>query len=185
MLHRRPTTRCLALLAGLVLWVAVAEQATAQDSQYWTQQYGNQARLLGGAVVGGTNDLSATYYNPGRLALLDAPKLLLAGNVFEYTSISIAGALEGREFKSSRLGSVPSLFAGQIGKPEGNAGRFAYSFLGRHFSNIRIDERRDLTDVISYDPDLATAAYSIDETMSEYWAGLTWAKPWVSVSRAT
>jgi hypothetical protein len=34
--------------------------ARAQDSQYWTLQYGPVAELLGGVVVGSSRDLSAT-----------------------------------------------------------------------------------------------------------------------------
>lgn len=170
----RPT---LLVPAALTLAVVLAPAASAQDAQYWTQQYGNEARLLGGAVVGGTEDLSATYYNPGRLALVGTPKLLLAGNVFEYTSITMQGRKDDATFESSRLGSVPSLFAGMIGRPADDDSRWAYSVLGRQFSNISIYERRDLTDVLTFPTDLTTTGFSLDESMSEYWAGLTWSKP--------
>ena len=49
-----------------------------QDSHYWTNQFGNRARLLGGAVIGSTDDLSAVYYNPGGLALVEKSEILLA-----------------------------------------------------------------------------------------------------------
>jgi len=39
----------------------------AQDSHFWTRQYGSRSALLGGAVVGGVRDSSAAYYNPGGL----------------------------------------------------------------------------------------------------------------------
>jgi len=41
----------------------------AQDSHYWSIQYGPVGQLVGGQVIGGVNDLSATYYNPGALGL--------------------------------------------------------------------------------------------------------------------
>ena len=169
----RSTCSCLA-----VLWLLSGSFAHAQDAHYWTQQYGNQARLLGGTVIGGSTDVSATYYNPGRLALLTSLELVLAGNAFEYTSISVDGALaDGEKFKSTRLGSVPSLFAGQIRGLSRGKSKVAYSILTRHSSFLRLDERRDITDRIQYDSDLAAVSFSLDETMSDYWAGLTWAYP--------
>ena len=170
---RSPAGLCLAAL--LLLSGSLAH---AQDAHYWTQQFGNQARLLGGTVIGGSNDVSATYYNPGRLALLSSTELVLAGNAFEYTSISIDGALaDGEKFNSTRLGSVPSLFAGQIRGLSRGKSKVAYSVLTRHSSFLRLDERRDITDEIQYDSDQAAVSFSLDETMSDFWAGLTWAYP--------
>jgi hypothetical protein len=53
------------VIAASCLALLFAGPATAQDSQWWTNQYGNRARLLGGAVIGSARDLSAVYYNPG------------------------------------------------------------------------------------------------------------------------
>src|SRR5678815_6132088 len=58
-----------------VLFAAVA--AHAQDTNYWTLQYGTRGELLGGTVVGSAVDLSATFYNPGSLALVKDPKTCL------------------------------------------------------------------------------------------------------------
>ena len=40
----------------------LATPAAAQDNHYWTTQFGNRARLLGGAVVGSATDLSALIF---------------------------------------------------------------------------------------------------------------------------
>jgi hypothetical protein len=164
------------VFAVFAILIAIASSARAQDAQYWTQQFGNQARLLGGAVVGGPSDLSATYYNPGRLALLTDPDLLLAGNVFEYTSLRLKGAVDNETFQSNRVAPVPSLFAGEFGGSGPGSSRFAYSFLSRHASNFRIDERRELSGFTEDGADLATSRYSLDESMVEFWTGLTWAR---------
>ena len=57
----------LALLVAALL--PLAPRAQAQDSHYWSIQYGPVGQLVGGQVIGGVNDLSATYYNPGALGL--------------------------------------------------------------------------------------------------------------------
>ena len=78
--------KILFLAFALVLGSGVAR---AQDTQYWTQQYGTRAELLGGAVVGSFLDLSATFYNPGALAMMERSAVLLSANAFEYISTEV------------------------------------------------------------------------------------------------
>jgi hypothetical protein len=37
------------------------------QNHYWSQQYGAENTLLGGAMTAGAGDNSAMYYNPARL----------------------------------------------------------------------------------------------------------------------
>jgi hypothetical protein len=46
----------------LLATIGIAGGAAAQDSQYWTNQYGTRAELLGGVVVGSIKDLASTFY---------------------------------------------------------------------------------------------------------------------------
>ncbi len=164
---------------GMLVFVALLAAASAvhaQDANYWTLQHGNQARLLGGAVVGGAEDLSATYYNPARLAMITSKELILAGNVFDYTSLSVDGAVEGKEFTSARLAGVPSLFAGHIGSLSDDRSHWAYSLLARYNTQFRIDERRNFDTLTDYETDQTSASFTFDEYLSEYWAGLTWSR---------
>jgi hypothetical protein len=62
-------TKTGGLVVASLTVAGLAGPAAAQDANYWTIQYGPVAQLLGGQVVGSTRDLSATYYNPGGLAL--------------------------------------------------------------------------------------------------------------------
>ena len=78
----------VALLLGLL-----AGTANAQDSHYWTTQYGTRGQLLGGAVVGSIGDLSSTFYNPGALALSKDPKLVLSTDAFEVQRIQFRGGV--------------------------------------------------------------------------------------------
>jgi hypothetical protein len=169
--------RCSFVIVAL-LYISVGK-TSAQDAHYWTNQFGNQARLLGGAVIGSAADLSAVYYNPGALALVENPELLLAGNVFEITNVSVQAAVvenQGDSYWSARLS--PSLFAGEIGsKPEGN--RFAYSFLTRDSAKLRIKDRAAASGSDFGVPGLefASADYRFDAELNEYWIGGTWSRP--------
>ena len=45
----------------LLLVCGNAAPLIAQDTHYWNDQYGPKSMLLGGAVIGSVNDMSATY----------------------------------------------------------------------------------------------------------------------------
>src|SRR5262245_10635772 len=78
------TRRLTRAAFGLATLLASAA-AGAQDAHYWTYGYGPVGQLTEGTLVGGVNDLSAVYYNPGALALVKEPRF-----VFGLTSIELA-----------------------------------------------------------------------------------------------
>jgi len=175
---RKPMPRriCHLFVFGLcsTTWSSVV---AAQDAQYGTIQYGNEARLLGGSVIGSVFDLSAVYYNPGRLALVTDPRLVLAGNVFRYTSITVEDAFgTGADLNTTKIGGVPSLFAGELRFKFLGSHRLAYSFLTRQDFDFDVSERLDLRGPELADSlDLFTAGFVFNQNMDEYWGGLTWA----------
>ena len=130
-------------LVVLVLLVTIGftAVASAQDAHYWTDQFGNRARLLGGAVVGSARDLSATYYNPGGLALVPTAEILLAGNVLNYTRYDAITGPQQQKLSSSTFGLSPSLFAGEVPSNVVGNNRVAYSFLTRQETDFRLQGR--------------------------------------------
>jgi hypothetical protein len=157
----------MAALGGLL----IAPSAEAQDSHYWTNQYGNEARLLGGAVVGSSRDLAAVFYNPGRLALVARPEFVIAGNVFEYGWSILKAKETGTKSTSSRFALSPSLLAGELRFGFlGKNGRLAYSFLTRQYSDVRLNDGAVDRGLINAD-----ISSQVDHRLSEYWAGFTYA----------
>jgi hypothetical protein len=152
----------------------------AQDNHYWTTQFGNRARLLGGAVVGSATDLSALYYNPGALALVAKPELLLSGTVFQYESFGIANALgPGANLSDSGFALVPSLFAGEIQFAGLGENRIGYAFLTRQNAEFRVNERADVTDRLQTSiPGLrfASSGVQYETRLREYWFGGSWSR---------
>ncbi len=162
------------LFAGaLVLGSGVAR---AQDTQYWTQQYGTRAELLGGAVVGSFIDLSATFYNPGALAMMERSAVLLSANAFEYISTEVKyGATVSENLSARSFGPAPTLFTGLFPK-NWVPGRLAYSALTRQRFNIRLESKSvGEADVVG-DPGIEqySAEFLFDQRLSEVWYGLTW-----------
>ena len=56
------------LAVTLLLVVGGTRMVGAQELNTNTFQVGSRSALMGGAVVGGVRDTSATFYNPGALA---------------------------------------------------------------------------------------------------------------------
>ena len=151
---------------------------SAQDSHYWTEQFGNRARLLGGAFIGGGTDISVVYYNPGRLATME-PELLLAGNAFQLQNSTVEPGIPNAEsFDRFTFDLTPSLFAGQL-KNEVAGGRIAFSFLTRTKSDFRLaGQTGSGGDAIEGLPDISFANTStfIESRVGDYWIGATWAR---------
>ena len=83
----------------------------SQDSHYWNIQYGTRSTLLGGAVIGSVTDLSATYYNPGAVALFKDAGFILSARVYQLETITVEDAAGlGKELGYSTVVPSPSLW---------------------------------------------------------------------------
>jgi hypothetical protein len=180
-LHGYMRRSCVSALLTCAALLSLAGPAPGQDSQWWTNQYGNRARLLGGAVIGSSSDLSAVYYNPGGLALVDQPDALLTGYVFELDNLTFSGTLlESLELSSTRFSAVAGLIAGQIPFKFLGSTKLAYSYLTRH--NLEYRFNVGSTAPGSRIPGFEgigslSASLSFATRLREYWGGLTWSAP--------
>ncbi len=158
--------RALAVGACAAAWLS-ASPVGAQDSQYWTLQYGPVAELLGGVVVGSTRDLSATFYNPGALALSGDPSLVASVQSFEATWLS--GSAEGSStgLDSSDIRPSPSLFAFALPRSWTGSHTIAISSLTRQDFDLRVDDWQVVPQ--------GGAESLFDQDLNENWFGLTWA----------
>jgi len=157
-----------------VLALLTVTPARAQDSQYWDIQYGPVAQLLGGLVVGSSRDLSATYYNPGGLALGTGSDFLLSAQAFKAEFLSTSPVVAGQALKKSQsqFDAFPQFFAFSLPKSWiGDDTRLAFSLLTRQQFNMRIDQR--LAGDTSASPGRYGLETLFDQRMSETWGGLT------------
>jgi hypothetical protein len=160
-----------------MLLVFAATGATAQDTNYWALQYGPVAQLLGGQVIGGDRDLSATYYNPGGLALGEGESFLLSTESVQLETFSTeANVGEVFDTSSNHFGAAPTLVAGIL--PRSWLGRdtqMAWSFLTRQQLQSELGQRR--LDPLELAPggNSASAFYAAED-VTENWAGLTVAR---------
>ena len=101
----------------------------AQDSHYWSQQFGTRSALLSGAVLGGTNDNTMIYYNPGALGFLDNSSVSINASAYGIANIKVENALgQTADFESVQVGSVPLLAGGMI-KTKNQKWKIGYAFI--------------------------------------------------------
>jgi hypothetical protein len=155
---RRPAVAFLLLLAT---------SARGQDSQYWTLQYGPVAELLGGVVVGSSRDLSASYYNPGALALAKDPSFLASVESFEATGITVEASTPILDFHDLDVGPAPSLFAVALPRSISGSHTWVFSALTRQDFDLRLDNW-----VLGSQ---SGAEALLDQNLTESWFGLSWA----------
>ena len=159
----------LALGALAVVFVGLSPAGVAaQDSQYWTLQYGPVAELLGGVVVGSTRDLSATYYNPGALALTKDSSLLASVESFEATSIKASGSDVFKDFTDTSLRPSPTLFAFALPRGWTGSHTIAVSSLTRQDFDLRLDNWEVAA------AGRAGAESMFEQNLNENWFGLSW-----------
>lgn len=178
MLGRHRGTRTVPLLFGL--WCLGVNPAAAQDSHYWSEQYGTRAALLGGAMIGSVRDLSSTYYNPGATALNLEARFLLSARAYRNTKTTLAnGAGDGFDLTSSSQRPLPTFLATPIEFDWLGKHRIVYSALTRQqFSADVSASRVEEEDLLPAPGVESTAsAYSGSAEMRETWTGITWAYP--------
>ena len=167
------TKRSFAPAAALLAALAGPAAATAQDAHYWTYGYGPVGQLTEGTLVGGVEDLSAVYYNPGALALIDEPRFLFGLTSIELATIKAPDAAgQNLDFDSFVFDIVPSVVAGHIGKNDGQANHFAFAFLSRHDTDWDLGYSN--AQVSAASPDGAAGFGRVRERVVEYWVGGTW-----------
>ena len=154
------------------LTLSVNTITTAQDSHYWTNQYGTEASLLGGLVVGSMHDLSSTFYNPGTLALTVDQVLTISSDAFQITRVEIkSNSPDLPDLESSTSGSVPSIIAFRLPTEELGKHQIAFSVLAR--DQVETDfygrdiNRSGTTNITAND------GFAF-QNFSERWFGISW-----------
>ncbi|MEJ2196717.1 MAG: hypothetical protein P8X73_17930, partial [Ignavibacteriaceae bacterium] len=165
------------MLVGILFLISF-NSLIAQDAHYWNIEYGTRSTLLGGAVIGSVSDLSATYYNPGAVALFPDRSFVLSARVYQLETISVEdGAGAGRQLDYSTIVPSPSFVAFDIKFDFLGDAHLAVSLLTRQSMNFEFRTRLiESIDVIPSSPGTEDFAggISIDRTLGEIWGGITY-----------
>jgi hypothetical protein len=164
----------------LIIVLLFLQPTFAQDTQYWTEQYGTKSFYLGGAVIGSMLDLSATFYNPGAIAMMENPEILTGSKSLTLTSFKFKdGAGKGYNLESLRGDAPPDLFAGLFTFGHSPQDRLVYSIIVRKRIHFRVsssaDDLRDIT-TGGVGNDKYFGMTQIVWDVNETWIGLTYSK---------
>jgi hypothetical protein len=163
----------LVALAGL----GTAGRAAAQDSHYWSNQYGTRAELLGGNVVGSINDLSCTYYNPGAMSLVDNPEFVVTTDAFQTESFRAQGELAGEtKLTALETSKAPSMFAVRVGIEALGSKGIAFSAVTRHDFRVKLEGREIGSAGGAGGAGGVSTEYGTERKLFEQWFGTTFAR---------
>ena len=150
----------------------------AQENNYWNIQYGTRSTLLGGAVIGSVSDLSATFYNPGAIALFPDAKFILSAQVYQLDNYTIKdGAAEGKDLEYSSIVPSPNFVAIDLNFDFLGEDRLALSILTRQNLDLEFSTRIiDSLEVIESSPGKESFAGGIDyeKKFNDVWGGITY-----------
>ncbi|RKY91372.1 MAG: hypothetical protein DRQ13_11515, partial [Ignavibacteriae bacterium] len=150
----------------------------AQDAHYWNIQYGTSSTLLGGAVIGSVSDLSATYYNPGAVALFEDANFILSARVYQLEKITVEDVAGlGKELGYSTIVPSPSFVAFDLKFDFLGDARLALSILTRQKMDFEFQTRLiDSLEIIETSPGKENFAggISIQREFNEVWGGITY-----------
>ena len=162
----------------LLLVVCGTRMVWAQELNYNTFQVGSRSVLMGGAVVGGVRDTSATFYNPGALAFVENPSISVSANAFRFGKVTIDDALgPGEDATATLLDPIPLLVSGMLRLQAAPQWAFGYALVTRQqysatFTNA-VDTPRDTINVGGVVQPLLTqfiAQSNITSRANEFWA---------------
>jgi hypothetical protein len=160
------------------MMTCLAGVAGAQDAHHWSQHYGTESTLLSGVVIGSSLDLSAIYYNPGAIVLLEDYEFLLSASVFDVTTLKFKGLSESEPTVSS-IRTQPGFVSVALPSDWLPSNQLAACYLKRQRSEGRF---------IGHSSDLYSAAQSpgglensdgeviVEQRLDEDWYGVGWAR---------
>ena len=148
----------------------------AQDNHYQSQQFGARTTLLGGAVVGGLEDNSSMYYNPGALAFAETNNLTVHTNAHsvEYINFKNGLGFNVRSF-SLRYIPLPQEISAIVTSDPNKKLKIGYIILNKSNNNNDFSQRHSY--YADLNPDYAGEEYYVGQLdlqniITERWAGV-------------
>ncbi len=167
--------RSYLIILGIISFFSFSQNYYAQDTQYWTNQYGTYGEFLSGTIIGAASDLSATFYNPGALSFSKDSALILTTGSYQFIYLDLNN-ITGSDLNLSYryTNTSKGIFAMRLPFHFVEGDQIAISGLARQDFNF-VGE-----DIYQSDfpkEDFESSRLSIIHDISEFWYGASWSKP--------
>ncbi len=97
------------------LLVLVVSPINAQERNSWNIMGGSRSALMGGIVIGGVRDNSASFYNPGALGFINTSSHSISSDIYGYTQFRIEdGSGTGLNLVSNEFKTLPLMASGIV-----------------------------------------------------------------------
>jgi hypothetical protein len=143
----------------------------AQDNQYWTQQNGARATLMGGAGSASTDDQAVLFYNPAAARRVKGTGITASANFMymQWLRVKDLNGL-GLDAKESASNNAPKLLVGSFDPKGSTRLRFSFGFVNNLYGRFEVKQSAALQ--VETDPDrpgteLATGFVNINTTSRE------------------
>lgn len=148
----------------------------AQDNHYWWMKYGGEASGMGSAVIAGTRDNSAVFYNPGAIGMIDDLSISVNATVYMAQLSKLNNAAgQDLDLKQWRYTYFPQMLSGMIPFKNLERWRFGYTLMSRFNSYYRFNilETAKYDVIESYEGDERfIGSYEYFNEINEQWGGL-------------
>jgi len=154
-----------------------ALQLTAQDYHYWSEQYGGDASLLGGAAIAGVGDNSAIYYNPAAMAFQSThQKFSISANAYRMRYVKAEHGLgQDLHFDGFNMMVNPQLIAGIIHFKNAPKWRFSYALITKNMYHFKLNTQVSfVSDILESEngEEYFIGNYEFENSILDQWAGI-------------
>lgn len=152
-------------------------QLTAQDYHYWSEQYGGDASLLGGAAIAGVGDNSAVYYNPAAMAFqATTDKFSISANAYRLRYVNTQHGLgQDLHFDAFNILVSPQLIAGIINFKNAPRWRFSYALITKNMYHFKLNTQVSfVSDILESEigEEYFIGNYEFENSMLDQWVGI-------------
>lgn len=124
------------------LFLFIFEMENFAQNHFWAQQYGAENTLLSGAVIAGTRDNSAMYYNPGGLGFIDVPKVSISATAYGVDLVNLKnGAGTDLDLRSNKLVIYPQIASGSLTIKKNPKFKMVYGTLIRYRTALHFEQQ--------------------------------------------
>ena len=127
-----------------LLCVGCLLNANAQDSNYWTSNYGPGGFMTPGSAIADSKDSGVYFVNPALLSVRPKTALEFSASLYQYESTRIINALgQGKDLLSRQTSTSPQLHSGSFELKNNKRLVLAYALVHTHILNDRVNQRQD------------------------------------------